>query len=155
VEWLADFFGIETIDRFADAWRWWAAVGSLIGLILLRRRFVRLVVALISGRLHMEEKTILPPEGRLLTTGCAMLFMLAAFIGGLVIPFANDGRFYGFTRETVEYRSLIAFIWLLWGCSAWGIALSLAPRVRFLAASCVVLWFAAFIASEKMAGAAL
>lgn len=153
--WIADLVGVEQVDRVADAWRWWAAMGSFVGIILLRRRFVKLAYAWFVGNLHKEERTILSPTGRLVTTFCAILFMAAAFIAGMIIPLANDNRVMGFTRETFEYRSMIAFVWLLWGSAAWGIAISLAPRARLIVAASVVLWWAAYIGSNKMVGAML
>lgn len=150
---IAEYIGIDTIDRLADAWRWWAAIGSFVGLILLHRRFMRLFCAWVWGRLEHEERTILSPAARLLTTFCAALFMIGAFIGGLIIPLVHDGRIIGI--ESLEFRGAIAFVWLMFGSAAWGIAISLAPRSREILAAAFVLWWAAYVAVENMVKAAL
>ena len=147
------FSSLAGIDQLADAWRWWTVPGAIAGIILLSRRMFAFADGFSEEFNPLVEGTILDPIRRASTTAFALLMMFAALVGGLIIPLASDGRMVDFVTDSLLFRQMMAFVWLLWGTGCWGIAITLAPRMWSMVAACVVLFWAAFVGVYATVGA--
>lgn len=144
---------VTIADHLADAWRWWTVPGAFLGCWLLAPRIYGLALAI-----HIDLPThdlIFPAHQRLGAFMGAFIFMLAVIIAGSVIPLATDRRIEGFSEAAPLFRVIFCVVWFLFGCAAWGIAASLAPRWRWITIASVMMWIAAFAATYSMQGAML
>lgn len=141
------------IDYLSDAWRWWAAPGALIGLILLIPRLYGLGIAIKNE--ESATHTIMPERQRFLALCCGALFMVACLIAGTIIPLTSYDRVLGVTQETYWFRVGMAMAWCTWSSACWGMAISLAPRWKFMMASAIVMWWAMFVAVIETVGLGL
>lgn len=139
--------GIETFiawtDHLADTWRWWASMGALLALPPSTRFWWAYV------RHNVAEHEDLRTWTRIILGAGAIMLLLATLLMGAIIPWANDGRIEGFTRDSLLYRQSVAIGWLLWGGGCWATAIAFARhRLPMVLAS--ILWWWAMLFTVRL-----
>lgn len=136
------------IDFLADTWRWWAAMGSLMGIApvsLWIARFVRTRAAVQPFSVWTR-----------FFLAMALLFGLVAnLVAGAIIPLANEGRVSGFDQSHPLFDLSLGLAWFFWGLLSWSIAIAFAKSPWRMAGASIAWWAAVYVAADLTIGAQL
>lgn len=136
------------LDLLSDSWRWWAAMGGLLGLR-------PVILWLVDFAKKCGDIDHFPPRTRFILAIALLFGLFANIAAGAVIPLATDGRLSWLEPGSPPVLVALALAWLCWGCLGWAVAIAFAASKRRMAAASVCLWFACYVGSGVTMGAQL
>ena len=147
------------IDSLSDSWRWWGSMGAFLAVWPVGWWIAGVVALMIADWRGPREQYVMPEDDLRFSDAARVilgigLFMalLGVLIAGAIIPWANDHRLAGFTRESVWFQRGMGAAWLFWGSCAWISAIGFARRRWQMITACVLWWFAVWFALRETAG---